>query len=75
MIGSLEEQDAALEELRRLEFDDYCREIEADHEREQEWLYEKEPLSPRLTAMVRDIQIKVHRVLQQRRPRPMREWL
>jgi hypothetical protein len=39
------------------------------------WLYEKEPMSPRLTAMVLDLKIKFDSILQRRRYRHSREWL
>lgn len=82
MIGSTEQVSDELEALRRQDFDDFCQAFEADHEREQDiaepeqpWLYEKEPMSPRLTAMVLDLKIKFDSILQRRRYRHSREWL
>lgn len=75
MTGSTEQVSDELEALRHQDFDDFCQEIEADHEREQEWLYEKEPMSPRLTAMCLDLKIKLDSILQRRRYRHSREWL
>lgn len=73
MIGSAEQINDELEALRRQDFDDFCQEIEADHEREQDFL--EPPLSPRLNAMVLDLKIKLDSILQRRRYRHSREWL
>lgn len=82
MIGSTEQVSDELETLRRQDFDEWVQEIEADHDREQDileperpWLYEKEPLSPLLEAMCKDVWMRIHQSVLHRTHHPMREWL
>jgi hypothetical protein len=75
MTGSTEIQSNDIDDFRRSDFDAYCAELEADHDRESEWLYENEPLSPRLTAMCTDLWMQLNQAVQRRRYRHSREWL
>lgn len=82
MIGSTEQISDALEALRRQDFDEWVQEIEYDHEREEDileperpWLYEKEPLSPLLEAMVKDVWMRINQSLIRRQYQHSREWL
>jgi hypothetical protein len=90
MTGSTETQSFDLDALRHQDFDDYVEDLLCDRERElarieatpepEPWLYEKEPMAPRLTAMISRLLARIDALADRRQYDPShyrhsREWL
>lgn len=72
MIGSTEQINDEIEDLRRQDFDEYVEEIGQDGERE---LDREDTLSPVLQSMCNDLWISIIAQCARRTYQPVREWL